>query len=212
MTRVASIRHQEPAWKTLFRSRRIVLWELGGLLFINLFGGFLHFAFELSGFARPVAFFASVNESTWEHLKFYYWSGLLFALIEYTYVRTEANNFIFAKGLSLLATPLAVMVAFYTYVGIVVPINGEGTYLGAVLTGVFGVTVGQLVSAYYLQKPALGRNYQLIGLGIVLVLTTMFSLFTYNPPQMFLFEDFFGYEYTGQYGILEDYEPYKVFR
>lgn len=212
---MAQITINEPAnagWRTWFRSRRIALWEVGGIFFINLFGGFLHFAFELSNYARPVALFASVNESTWEHLKFYFWAGLLFALIEYTYVKDEANNFIFAKGMSLLATPIAIGITFYTYLGVVLPLHGQGTYLGAVMTGVVGVIISQMIGSYFLQKRPLGRSALYIGLGIILVLTIMFSLFTYFPPKMFLFQDFYGYEFTGQYGILEDYEPYKVFR
>ena len=31
------------------------------------------------------------------------------------------------------------------------------------------------------------------------------------PPELFLFEHFWGYEYSGQYGILEDYTPYLIF-
>ncbi len=212
MAQIAMNESITAGWRTWFRSRRIALWEIGGILFINAVGGFLHFAFELSGYTKFVALFASVNESTWEHLKFYFWAGLLFALIEYTYVKDEANNFVFAKGLSLLVTPIAVAITFYTYVGVVVPLNGKGTYLGAVLTGVVGVIISQMVSSYYLQKRPLGRSYTYISLGIILALTIMFSSFTYFPPKMFLFEDFFGYEYTGQFGILEDYEPYKVFR
>ena len=213
MTQVASYPQQKKSgWKTLLRSRRIALWEAGGVLFINIFGGFLHFAFELSSYAKPVAFFASVNESTWEHLKFYFWAGLLFALIEYTYVKDEANNFVFAKAMSFLVTPIAVIFVFYAYVGIMVPIHGQGTYLGAVLTGVVGVIIGQLVGSYYLQKRPLGKTYKYIGLGIIVILILMFSTFTFFPPKIFLFEDFYGYVYTGQFGILEDYEPYKVFR
>ena len=212
MAQIASQVPQQAAWKAWFQSRRIVTMEVIGVLFINIFGGFLHFAFELSEYARPVALFASVNESTWEHLKFYFWAGILYALIEYTYVKDEANNYIFAKAVGLIVTPFMVCLAFYSYVGVVVPLNGQGTYFGAVSTGVVGVIFGQLASSYYLQKRPLGRSYRFVGLAIILILTVMFSLFTFYPPKMFLFEDFFGYVYTGQFGILEDYEPYKVFR
>ena len=43
------------------------------------------------------------------------------------------------------------------------------------------------------------------------VLIGMFSTFTYFPPKVFLFENFACYQYTGEYGILEDYEPYRIF-
>jgi len=28
---------------------------------------------------------------------------------------------------------------------------------------------------------------------------------------MFVFENFYCYQYTGEFGILDDYEPYRVF-
>jgi hypothetical protein len=196
---------------TLFRSRRIMVWEIGGIFFINFIGGALHFAFELSNYSRAVALFASVNESTWEHLKFYFWASLLFALIEYTYIRKEANNFAFAKALSFVTMLFTIALLFYAYVGIMVPLYGQGTYLGVVLIGVLGVIFSQIVGSYFLQTRPLGQLYRYVGIGIIIVLTIMFLLFTFFPPEVFLFEDFFGYEYNGQYGILEDYEPYRVF-
>jgi hypothetical protein len=39
----------------------------------------------------------------------------------------------------------------------------------------------------------------------------MFSLLTFFPPRVFLFENLFCYAYTGEYGILDDYEPYRIF-
>ncbi len=39
----------------------------------------------------------------------------------------------------------------------------------------------------------------------------VFSLLTYFPIRMFLFEDFLGYEFRGEYGILEDYSEHLVF-
>ncbi|KAA3664260.1 MAG: hypothetical protein DWQ04_06605 [Chloroflexi bacterium] len=202
---------QKTVWQTLISNRKIILWEVGGIFFINFMGSFLHYAFELSGFATPVAFIASVNESTWEHLKFFFWSGMIYTLIEYTYVKDDANNFAFAKGMGLLVTPLVVCLAFYSYVGVVVPLYGEGTLQGSITTGIIGIIAGQMVSSYYLQSPPLGKKMRNIGAGILVTLTLMFSTFTYFPPKFFLFQDFFGYKFTGQYGILEDYTDYKVF-
>ena len=198
-------------WQTLTSNRKIMIWEIGGIFFMTFLGSFLHFAFELSGFSTPVAFIASVNESTWEHLKFFYWAGLLYTVIEYTYVKDDANNFVFAKGLSLLVAPIVLCIAFYAYVGVVVPLNGAGTLQGSMTTGIIGIIAGQIASSYYMQRPPLGNKVRNVGIGIIATLTIMFSLFTYFPPKMFLFEDFLGYEFTDQYGILEDYTGYTVF-
>lgn len=37
------------------------------------------------------------------------------------------------------------------------------------------------------------------------------ALAAFYPPGSFIFEDFSGYEDTGESGILEDYTPYLVF-
>ena len=45
----------------------------------------------------------------------------------------------------------------------------------------------------------------------IAALVAMFSLFTYFPPKIFIFENFACYQYTGEHGILDDYTPYRVF-
>ena len=40
----------------------------------------------------------------------------------------------------------------------------------------------------------------------------MFATFTFFPPKLQLFENYLCYQYTGEYGILDDYEPYRIFR
>ncbi len=186
-------------------------WEITGIFFINLLGGFLHFAFELSGFQRWVAFFASVNESTWEHLKFYFWAGILWALIEYTYVRKEANNYIFAKAMGALVTPIFICISFYGYLAYALPRYGGGFLWADIGTGVIGVIIGQMVSSYFLQSDQFAIQRRNIGAVVMVVLLAMFSTFTYFPPEVRLFEDYWGYEYKGQYGILDDYSEYLIF-
>jgi len=39
----------------------------------------------------------------------------------------------------------------------------------------------------------------------------VFLLLTYFPPRIFIWEDFLGYEFRGEFGILEDYSEHLVF-
>lgn len=212
MTRVISNPPQRSIWQTLTSSKKIAAWEIGGIFFTNVLGGSLHFAFELSNYSRPMALFASVNESTWEHLKFYFWAALLWSLIEYTYVKDEAKNYPFAKAMNLLITPILICLFFYGYLAFTLPIYGTGFFAVDISTGVLAVIIGHIVSSYFMQRENLGAQLRNRGLAIIAVLTIMFSTFTYFPPKFFLFEDYMGYEYTDQYGILEEYTgPYVVF-
>ena len=75
-----------------------------------------------------------------------------------------------------------------------------------------GVLAGQLCSWRILVSEPFDwvrRRYVAGGYASLLV---AFSLFTYFPPRFFLFENYLCYEYTGEYGILSDYEPYRMFR
>ena len=77
---------------------------------------------------------------------------------------------------------------------------------------VIGLVLASIVAYIIMVKPEMEfpkKNNVLAG---YLAITVMFSTFTFFPPKIFLFENYFGYEYSGDYGILEDYEPYRIFR
>jgi hypothetical protein len=68
-----------------------------GIIFIIVLGSNLHFTFEWSGSQAVVGVFSAVNESVWEHLKLGFWPAVVFALIEFKYLKKLTNNFLFAK-------------------------------------------------------------------------------------------------------------------
>ena len=192
--------------------RKALYWEVAGFTFINAMAGVLHFAFELSNFYEPLAVVASVNESTFEHLKLYFWPGLLFAFVQHAYIRGEVNNYWWGKGLALLATPVTLTVAFYAYLGVVIPIDGRGTLGWTLAIGAASVLVGNVVAYRILVAHALPNGRRNGGLLIMGVLTVLMATSAWFPPQFFLYENFFGYEYSGEFGILDDYTPYLVFQ
>ena len=73
--------------------KRILRWEIAGVAVIIILGTTLHFWFEWTGYWRPMALIAAVNESTWEHFKMAFWPGFFFSLIEYRFIKDETNNF-----------------------------------------------------------------------------------------------------------------------
>jgi hypothetical protein len=192
---------------------KLLLWAIGGFFWINIGGSMLHFAFELSEYYRPLALIAAVNESVWEHLKMYFWAGLLLALVQYTYVRDVANNYWFGQAIGLLVTPFLIILSFYFYLGIAYPMYGRGWLAADIGTGALGVIAGQYASYRILTREPLSIGIRRNGAAALYpLLIAAFLSFTYYPPRMFLFENFFGYTYRGDYGILEDYEPYRIFR
>lgn len=191
--------------------RAVLLWEVAAFFIIMIGASALHFAFELSGFSEPVAVFASVNESTFEHLKLFFWPALAVALVEHAYVKDKVNNYWWGKSLAMLAAPIAIIISFYFYLGIALPLTGSGYLALDIGTGAFGVLVGNIVAYRVLTSPDRGRKRRNLGVAIIAVLALVMALVAFFPPDFFLFENFFGYEYTGQSGILPDYTPYLIF-
>ncbi len=191
--------------------KRLALFQTGAVVFTVLVASALHFAYELSGFWGPMALFGSVNESTYEHLKIFFWPGLLYALVQHAYVRQFVNNYWFAKAAALVIAPIVLMVSFYFYLGIALPIYGRGFLWADITTGVIGTIVGEFVAYRLMVAAPLGTSIRRIAIPVLVGLTIMFSTLTFFPPRMFVFENFYGYEYRDEYGILDDYTPYLVF-
>ncbi len=192
--------------------KRLVLgWEVAAFFIINLVAGALHFVFELSNFSTPVAVFGSVNESTFEHLKLYFWPALVVALVQHAYVRTKVNNYWWGKGLAMAVTPLTIVAAFYFYLGIALPIFGKGFLALDIGTGVLGVLAGNVVAYRVLTSEPKARRFSRAGWVLIGGLTVLMATAAWYPPQFFLYENFYGYQYTGEFGILSDYTDYLVF-
>jgi hypothetical protein len=190
---------------------KLLCWEVGCIVWVAMAGSLLHFAFELSEYWRPMAVMAAVNESAWEHTKMYFWPGLLFALVQYTYTRKLANNYWFGKVVALALTPLLILVVYFSYLEYV-DFSGVKPSLPVMLTiMITGIAAGQLASWLILcARPLHGITKSQLAAGYA-VLVLAFSSLTYFPPRVFVFENFYCYQYTGEYGILDNYEPYRVF-
>jgi hypothetical protein len=193
------------------RKLELGLWEAGCVIWICVAGALLHFAFELSEFWKPLALIAAVNESAWEHSKMYFWPGLLYALIQYTYTRDIANNYWLGKGLALAVTPVSIFATYYSYMALIDLTGGKASLPVMLGIMVFGVSLGQIVSYRTLTSPPKQPKVRRYALPTFAALLGMYSSFTFFPPKLFLFENYFCYQYTGDYGILPDYEPYRVF-
>ncbi len=177
---------------------KLLQWEIGGFFFIGLIGAALHFTFEMSNFSSmEVAYFSAVNESTWEHLKMVFFPGLVFALIQYTYVRDVVNNYIVAKVSGLLIMPLVIAVGWYIYA----PILGRSYFPADLFLFYLAVFIGQWVSYKLLSRAPLEKKYTQYAIGVFLVIFAAFSTFTFYPPNIFLFEHL-ELKDTGLYGIL----------
>jgi hypothetical protein len=141
----------------------------------------------------------------------YFWPGLFFALVQYTYTRHLARNYWFGKAVALTVTPLLILVTYFSYMAYVSSSGAKASLPVMLGIMVFGIAAGQLASWRILVSPPVSFATQRYAVAAYAILVMAFSSLTYFPPKLFVFENFYCYRYTGEYGILDNYEPYRVF-
>jgi len=173
--------------------RTVLRWELVGIAAISIAGSLLHFVFEWSGGWTPVGVIAAVNESVWEHFKLAFWPALLYAIVEYPFLRHSARNFMVGKAIGILVMPITIAVVFYAYTAIA----GEEILLVDILLFFVAVALGQLASYKVMTMRRLPRWTGGVGLVMVILLAVAFVVFTFYPPHLPIFRD----AVSGGYGI-----------
>jgi len=172
----------------------VFVYEVIGVVFIIFLGSLLHFTFEWSGHQPIVGPFSAINESVWEHLKLGFWPALLYAIVEYRFVKKTAKNYLPAKTLSVYVIPIVIVVTFYSYT----TVTGESIFILDILTFVVAVAVGQLSSYKLLTYRKLSGNLGRMSIVALAVLGLAFVAFTFYPPHLPIFQD----PVSGQYGII----------
>lgn len=169
----------------------ILVFELVGIVFIILVGSALHFTFDLSGGNLLVGVFSAVNESVWEHLKLSFWPALIYAFIEYSFLKKRADNFIPAKAVGIYLMPLVIVSSFYFYRTFI-----KENLLIDISIFILAVAVGQLTS-YKLMTLKTRKIYLKLSITALILLASLFIIFTFYPLEIPIFQD----PVTGGYGI-----------
>jgi len=175
--------------------KKILSWEMFGILFTVLAGALLHFTFELSGEWTPMAIISGVNESTWEHFKIGFWPAFAWGIIEFFIFGKKVKNFFFAKGISFLVIPAVISVLFYSYTLI---FKIESLAIDIVIF-IIAIAVAQIVSYKLMLLKERKLCFNIIGGIIIVVNIVLFSLLSFYPPECLIFKD----PVTGGYGIVE---------
>lgn len=174
----------------MYKYRKVLV--LAGII-LGILGALLHFVYDWSGQMRLVGLFVPVNESTWEHMKLFFFPMLAISL--YINRKYASEIPLLLSGLlftTLLGTWL-IPVLFYTYRGILgfdISVLNISTYY-----------VSLLISFYYLwvhtfSASAIAKNKQKQPSQLLPFLTALqailFSVFTYHPLSLGIFSDPIG--------------------
>ena len=163
---------------------RIKTWQIITVIICLILGTFLHFTYEWSRENMIVGVFSAVNESTWEHLKLIYYPMIFMAIIGYFVIGKKSQNYFGAQTVGILIAIIFTIVFFYTYTGII------GTNYAVVNISIFVVSIilGGCVT-YKILKSRIVYNVEVASIIFLIILLLSFVLYTFNPPQIQLFQD-----------------------
>ena len=159
-----------------------------------ILGTILHFTYNLSGENNFIGSFSAVNESVWEHLKLAFFPMLILGIIEYFFVKNISNNYIEAKTIGIFLAICFIIIAFFTYTGIL----GVDILILDILIFIISIILGETISYKLMKREKESNNKTKVLAGIILIfLLFSFIICTFNPPKVNLFRD----PITKTYGI-----------
>ena len=173
--------------------KSIPVWQMWGFIFTGILGTMLHFLFDLSGENAVVGLFSAVNESIWEHIKLLFYPMVLFAILQYRLWCREVKFFWCIKLVGILVGTAIIPVLYYTYTGIL------GVSADWFNITIFFIAAGVAcwLETKLFQKENLIKCKGKFAVLILMLMAVVFSVLTFWPPRIPLFQD----PITGTYGF-----------
>ena len=164
-----------------------------GFFIVSALGVLLHFLYEWTGESLLVASFSGVNESTWEHMKLFFFPAFLYAVFQSFFFK-DSDNFWLIKLKGTSVGLLLIPIIFYTYNGVI------GKSPDWFNVAIFFISAG-LCYLYEgkLLKNVNSKKFNLNTPSIIAfcIIAFAFILFTFATPCLNIFKD----PISGQFGL-----------
>ncbi len=141
--------------------------------------------YEWTGQNVIVGYFFPINESTWEHLKLLFFPTIIFSILEYNFVKSEIKNYCSSITTSVIAGMISIIVLFYTYTGI---LGYNVDFINISIYYIALIIMLLIKNKFIVRERLSGKNNNTISLIILFLITLLFILFTYNPPNLAIFK------------------------
>ena len=172
--------------------RPISFWQKIGFVFTVGLGVLFHFLYEWSNESVFVAAFSGVNESTWEHMKLFFFPMVIFAVIE-SFIFKEYKNFWNIKLKGILLGLLLIPLLYYFYNGVI----GKSPDWVNIFIFVLTIFIVYLYETKQFNKRENMDKESNASFFIIILIIGLFTLFTFATPEIGIFKD----PSNGSYGI-----------
>lgn len=156
-----------------------------GFVFVGIMGTLLHFLYDWTGGSTVAALFSAVNESIWEHMKLLFYPAMVYGIREYFRWGKDRREFWHVKLFGSLTGLALIPAMYYTYTG------GLGVSADWFNVTIFFLAAGVM---FYLETRLFKRERQWrtprwIPICLLLLIAVAFTVFTFFPPDIPLFQD-----------------------
>ena len=172
--------------------RSINLWQLMGYALTSFGGTLLHYLYDLTGKSVLTAPFSGVNESTWEHMKLFFWPAFIFAIVESFFFR-DRENFWCIKLRGILLGLTLIPVLFYTYNG---AIGKSPDWLNIAIFFI-SAAIAFIYETRRFNHEGAVCGYSRLSFVFLCIIGILFVIFTFATPEFKIFSD----PIAGTYGI-----------
>ena len=164
--------------------KNLALWQFSGFALTSLLGTILHFLYDWAGESPLVATFSAVNESTFEHLKLFFFPAFLFSLIQYKFFK-EYKNFWCIKLVGVLTGLISIPVLFYTYNGAI----GKSPDWLNIAFFFISAALSFLVEWFLFKTNRVSCNNSRLCFISLCFIGFLFIVFTFFAPKLAIFKD-----------------------
>ena len=173
--------------------KTVPYWQMVGFIVTAVVGTLLHFLFDWSGGNVTAALLSAVNESIWEHLKLLFYPMVAVAVVEYFSWGKDMDAFWCIKLMGIALGLVLIPAVYYTYTGIL-GVNADWFNIA-----IFFLAAG---AVYWTETKMFQRKFTCrvsagVALALICVISMIFTIFTFLPPQIPFFRD----PITGTYGF-----------
>ena len=172
--------------------RSVALWELFGFAVSSVLGTLLHFLYDFTGESTFAAAFCAVNESTFEHMKLFFWPTFVFAIVQSFFFRGY-GSFWCVKLREILLGLILIPTLFYTYNGVI----GKSPDLVNIAIFFISAAIAYIYETRLFGRRRLKCKRPWLPIAILSLIAVLFVTFTFITPEIGIFRD----PVTGGYGI-----------
>lgn len=172
--------------------------SIWGAIFVVVFGTLTHFLYEFSNNNYFVGLITPVNESVWEHMKLAFTPLLIFAIIDYRYLKNIVSNYLFALMKEIFFGIAFIIAMYYLYTSF----SQEGNLVVDISSFVVAIILSKWIGYQILTgryKKLEFKYLNVISASLIVGLFIFFVYATINPPQNNLFVD----PITNTFGIYQ---------